>query len=89
MVEAKNIRLLDSIGIGGWKGSLLLERRGAHNDPQGQSWALVEGLETAPLDIPTTPPPSNVKLSPSMPIPDLSGSTQPAPDTEMIWDEWA
>jgi len=49
MVEAKNIRLLDSIGIGGWKGSLFLEWRGSHNDKDGQSWALVEGLETGPL----------------------------------------
>ena len=64
MVEAKNIRSLDSIGLGsgggggGWKGSLFLAWRGSHNDKHGQSWALVEGLETAPLEIPKTPPPS-------------------------------
>ena len=62
MVEAKNIRSLDSIGLGsgggsgGWKGSLFLAWRGSHNDKHGQSWALVEGLETAPLEIPKTPP---------------------------------
>ena len=61
MVEAKNIRSLDTIGLGsgsggGWKGSLFLAWRGSHNDKHGQSWALVEGLETAPLEIPKTPP---------------------------------
>ncbi len=47
MVEAKDIRLLDSIGICDWK--VVLEWRGSHNDKDGQSRALVEGLETAPL----------------------------------------
>ena len=50
MVEAKDIRLLNSVGIGGWKGSLFLEWQGSHNDGREQSWALVEGLETAPLE---------------------------------------
>jgi hypothetical protein len=90
MVEAKNIQLLDSIGIGGWKGSLLLSWRGAHKDKQGQSWALVEGLETAPLDLPMTPPPPaarNLSLGPAMPVPDLNASVRPSPD--LMWDEWA
>ena len=60
MVEAKNIRSLDSIGLGssggGWKGSLFLAWRGSHDDKHGQSWDLIEGLETAPLEIPKTPP---------------------------------
>jgi len=72
VVEAKNIRLLESVGIGGWKGSLYLAWRGAHNDTQGQSWALVEGLETAPLETPMTPPRPTVDLPPAMPIPNLS-----------------
>ena len=90
MVEAKNIRLLDSVGIGGWKGSLFLVWRGAHNDKEGQSWALVEGLETAPLDIPKTPPlPMEVEDAFSaMPVPDLSRTIQP-PAADLIWDEWA
>ena len=74
MIDAKNIRLLDSVGIGGWKGSLFLEWRGSHNDKQGQSWALVEGLETAPLETPKTPSPIG-GLPPPTPIPDLSAST--------------
>ena len=57
MVEAKSIRLLDSTGIGGWKGSLFLGWRGSHHDKHGRSWALVEGLETAPLETPKMTPP--------------------------------
>ena len=90
MIDAKNIRLLDSVGIGGWKGSLFLEWRGSHNDKQGQSWALVEGLETAPLEIPMTPPPPIRELPPPIPIPipDISASTGPPPTAD-LWDEWA
>ena len=80
MVEAKDIRLLSSVGIGGWKGSLFLEWRGSHNDKQGQSWALVEGLETAPFQIPKTPP------SPTGDLPPLTPSTRPPPDAE-LWAE--
>lgn len=89
MVETKNIRLLDSVGVGGWKGSLFLGWRGAHKDKGGQSWALVEGLETAPLEVPKTPPPALNNESFAMPVPDLSLSAQPQPDAELIWDEWA
>jgi len=87
MVEAKNIRLLDSVGMGGWKGSLFLVWRGAHSDNHGQSWALIEGLETAPLEVPKTPP-LTVNDSFAMPVPDLSASTQPPPGADLIWDEW-
>jgi len=89
MVEARNIRLLDSVGINGWKGSLFLEWRGSQNDKHGQSWALVEGLETAPLEIPMTPPTltGNLPLPIPIPVPDLSASALPPPDTN-LWDEW-
>jgi hypothetical protein len=94
MVEAKNIRLLDSIGIGGWKGSLFLEWRGSHNDTLGQSWALVEGLETAPLEIPKTPPPlpppfiGNLPSPIPLPIPEPSPPTRTRSNAD-LWDEWA
>ena len=90
MVEAKNIRLLDSVGMGGWNGSLFLLWRGAHNDKHGQSWALIEGLETAPLEVPKTPP-LTVNESFAMPVPDLSVSpgSAPPPDAGLMWDEWA
>jgi hypothetical protein len=88
MVETKNTRLLDSVGMGGWKGSLFLVWRGPHNDKDGQSWALIEGLETAPLEVPKTPPPIVNNDSFAMPVPDLNVSTRP-PDSELMWDEWA
>ena len=84
MVEAKYIRLLDSVGIGGWKGSLFLGWRGSHHDKHGRSWALVEGLETAPLEPPKTPL-RIVRLPHPTPIPDLSVSTRPPPNAE-LWD---
>ena len=67
MVEAKNIRLLDSVGIGGWTGSLFLAWQGSQNDKHGQSWALVEGLETAPFEIPMAPPSPTGDLPPLIP----------------------
>jgi hypothetical protein len=87
MVEAKNIQLLDSIG-GGWKGSLFLSWRGAHTDEKGQSWALVEGRKTAPLNPMTPPPPAarNLSLTPTMPVTDLNAS--PRPPFDLMWDGW-
>ena len=85
MVEAKFIRLLDSTRIGGWKGSLFVGWRGSHHDKHGRSWALVEGLETAPLETPKmTPPTGGLSTSPT-PKPDLSASTRPPPSAN-LWD---
>src|SRR5258706_10955046 len=55
MVEAKNIRLLASVGIGGWKGSLFLEWGGAGKNKERAKRGFGEGGEKAPVLITQKP----------------------------------
>src|SRR5258706_11283048 len=57
MVEAKNIRLLASVGIGGWEGNLFFVGGGGDNYKEVPERAVGGGVTTDSLGITKNPPP--------------------------------